>query len=174
VVLSLPSAQPSGTELVRLDVAVPSGIYLRFARNPVNVSLDSQEFAIFTLSAAQNIAPGDYKITVVGTSGSLSVNGSFTVRVTQNLIIVNNKVFTPASLTVKVGTTVYWINLDPATNGDDERETDVVFDAGNVQSSVLYPSPVYSSFSYTFTKAGDYYYHSSMQARMNGEIIVTG
>jgi plastocyanin len=184
-VVPRPSAQPSGSELVSLSVTVPSGIYFRFVGgNPVNVSLDSQlslqgsepPSAHFALSAAQDVAPGDYQVTVLGTSGSLSETNSFTVRVAQYLVIAKDNHYSPANLTGKVGSTVYWLNLGVTYSGDDPEEFDVVFLQGGGKSPRLLPAPFYDSFSHTFTSPGTFVYYCSQPNSfpfMIGEVKVT-
>jgi plastocyanin len=81
--------------------------------------------------------------------------------------LVNFK-FTPAQLTVKVGTTVVWTSEDnvPHTVTADDGS----FDSGNLQKG--------DSFKFTFTKAGKYPYYCSYHGAaggggMSGTITVT-
>ena len=148
--------------------------------SPATLSiLNPNEPVQFALAADKGVAPGDYKIGVVGTSGSVSENSSFTVRVVPYLIIVKDNVYYPASLTVRAGTTIYWLNLGIATGGDNAQEFDVTFKTVNVRSSVLIGSPFFDSFSYTFTTPGTYDYNCAQAddcnfPYMNGQIVVTG
>src|ERR1700719_2083019 len=66
-------------------------------------------------------------------------------------ITIDNFTFTPAELTVKVGTTVTW------TNSDDIPHT--IVSAGKFRSKALDTD---NSFSFTFTAAGDYKYFCSL------------
>jgi len=186
-VLSLPSAQPSGTEVVRLSVTTPTGISVRFYQKVLNISINAQmslqggadpPYSLLALAAAPNVAPGDYKVVVTGTSGSLTETNTFNVRVVQNLILVKDKAYSPSQLTVKAGSTVYWLSLGLPTGGDNAQEYDLAFKTINVASSVLYGDPIYDSFSYTFTTPGTYDY-ACVQSNdcpgtyMTGEIVVT-
>ena len=102
--------------------------------------------------------------------GTLSVNYSLAVRVVQYIVIANYEAFNPRTLNVKVGSTVFWLNLD---SGNDATYT-LTFDKIGVQSPVLNPAPNYDSFSHTFTTPGIYPYHCTCQVLINGTIIVTG
>src|ERR1700731_2061326 len=74
-------------------------------------------------------------------------------------ITIDNFTFTPAELTVKVGTTVTW------TNHDDIPHT--IVSAGKFRSKALDTD---NSFSFTFTAAGDYKYFCSLHPHMTGTI----
>jgi plastocyanin len=184
-ILPLPSATASGSEMIALSATAPKGIHVRFVFNPVRFSpatlsmLTPVESVQFALAADQGIAPGDYKIAVVGTSGPVTESGSFTVRVIPYLIIARDNVFYPASLTVSSGTTVYWINLGIPTGGDNAQEFDVSFKTIGARSSVLIGSPIFDSFSYTFTTPGTYVYYCAQAddcnyPYMSGQITVIG
>ena len=75
---------------------------------------------------------------------------------------IDNFSFTPATLTVTVGTTVTW------TNRDDIPHT-VVSTDGVFKSKVRDTD---EKFSYTFTKAGEYPYYCSVHPKMTGKIVV--
>jgi plastocyanin len=70
--------------------------------------------------------------------------------------------FAPASITVKAGTTVTWVNLD------DEPHT-IFSDAGLFRSSAL---DTQESFSFKFEKAGTYHYLCTIHPRMLGTVVV--
>jgi plastocyanin len=75
---------------------------------------------------------------------------------------IDNFSFTPATLTVTVGTTVTW------TNRDDIPHT-VVSNDGVFKSKVRDTD---EKFSFTFTKAGTYAYFCSVHPKMTGKIVV--
>jgi plastocyanin len=70
--------------------------------------------------------------------------------------------FSPLSMTVNVGATVIW------TNVDDEPHT-VVSDTGLFRSGALDTN---ESFSFQFDKPGTYHYTCSIHPRMVGTIVV--
>nr|WP_320160555.1 cupredoxin family copper-binding protein [uncultured Methanoregula sp.] len=82
-----------------------------------------------------------------------------------NTIAIKNFAFSPATLTVKAGTTVTWTNADGTSHT-------VVSDAG-APSAFTSPSIANgASFPFTFTQAGTYPYHCSIHPSMTGTIIV--
>jgi len=74
---------------------------------------------------------------------------------------IDNFVFQPAELTVKVGTTVTWINRDDIPH--------LVVLPGKFRSEALDTN---DKFSFTFTAAGDYKYFCSLHPQMTGMIKV--
>ena len=78
-------------------------------------------------------------------------------------VTLANFAFSPASLEIKVGDTVTWINKDEVTHtvtGD----TAGIFDSGNLATN--------ATFSYTFTSAGTFKYHCLPHPYMTGTVIV--
>ena len=74
---------------------------------------------------------------------------------------IDNFVFEPAQLTVKVGQTVTW------TNRDDIPHTVVC--AGKFRSKAMDTD---GTFSFTFTAPGDYRYFGSLHPHMTGAVKV--
>jgi len=75
---------------------------------------------------------------------------------------IDNFSFSPATITVPVGTTVRW------TNHDDIPHT-VVSDDKAFKSKVLDTD---EQFTYTFTKPGTYSYFCSVHPKMTAKIVV--
>jgi plastocyanin len=75
---------------------------------------------------------------------------------------IDNFSFTPATLTVAVGTQVTW------TNRDDIPHT-IVSDDKTFKSNALDTD---EKFTYTFAKAGTYSYFCSIHPKMKGTIVV--
>jgi plastocyanin len=80
----------------------------------------------------------------------------------QAAIKIDNFVFGPQTVTVAAGTTVTW------TNSDDIPHTAVSTD-GVFKSKVMDTD---EKFSYTFTKAGTYFYYCSIHPKMTGKVVV--
>jgi plastocyanin len=89
-------------------------------------------------------------------------------------VVIKNFAFTPQTITVKAGTTVTW------TNQDSVQHTVTSADSIKVGAKVtsMFDSGLFNqgqTFSFTFTKAGTYFYvctiHASQPA-MHGEVIV--
>jgi plastocyanin len=77
-------------------------------------------------------------------------------------VVIQNFTFQPATLTVKVGTKVTWINRDdePHTATDTEKRFgSKALDTGD-------------RFSTEFTKPGTYNYYCALHPKMTGQIIV--
>ena len=74
--------------------------------------------------------------------------------------------FSPSSLTVKVGTTIRWVNMDfvehTVSFGTHDNPT-------GVESPLLGHM---GSFGYTFTEPGTYEYHCDPHPYMTGSVIV--
>jgi plastocyanin len=169
-----------GAELVVLNSAAPSGLDVHFFGSNLTSTIYEEIGAGFPstvelqLTAAPNMAPGNYPVTIEGSSGTASVNYTFTVQVVQYLVLLNFNTFRPGNLNVTVGSTVFWINI----SGDPNAQYDIIFNTIKVQSPVLDPCPSNrpngcTVFSYTFTTAGNYSYFCNVYSGMKGTITVT-
>ena len=79
-------------------------------------------------------------------------------------ISITAKGFNPETLTVKVGSTVTWSNADKNAETV-TSDTANLFTSGPLNTGALY--------TYTFTQAGTFTYHSSDTTPLTGKIIVT-
>ena len=77
---------------------------------------------------------------------------------------IDNFSFGPASLTISVGSTVTW------TNRDDIPHTVVSSDDPKVFKSKVLDTD--EKFSFTFIKAGTYFYFCSIHPKMTGKVVV--
>ena len=77
-------------------------------------------------------------------------------------VVVDNFAFTPATVTVPVGTTVTWTNHDDIPHN-------VVHTERKFKSPVLDTD---EKFSHTFDVAGTYKYYCSIHPRMTGQVVV--
>ncbi len=78
-------------------------------------------------------------------------------------IIIKDYAYSPATLTIKKGTTITWTNQDIAKHtvtGDSGGPLSEFFGKGH-------------SYSYTFTKAGSYPYHCEPHPYMTATVVVT-
>jgi len=83
-----------------------------------------------------------------------------------NTVTISGFSFSPASMTVKVGTTVTW------TNKDDVGHTVTADTAsGDAPASQLIAKG--QTYSFTFSKAGTYGYHCTPHPDMRGTVVVT-
>lgn len=83
----------------------------------------------------------------------------------QSQIEIKNFSFNPSSATIKIGTTVTWVNNDsvPHTITSDP-------DGATFKSSTLQPG---EKFQFTFASAGTFLYYCSIHASMQGTVTVT-
>ncbi len=81
-----------------------------------------------------------------------------------NSITIQDYKFSPASMTVKVGTKVTWTNQDSVKHS-------VTADSGDGPKSELFGKG--ETYSYTFTKAGTFNYHCIPHPYMKASITVT-
>lgn len=93
---------------------------------------------------------------LVGTAGAQEKASAETA------IKIDNFTFTPATITVSVGSTIRWTNRDDIPHN-------VVSEDKSFKSKAMDTD---EQFSYTFTKPGTYNYFCSIHPKMTGKIIV--
>lgn len=79
-----------------------------------------------------------------------------------NEVWMQGSSFTPATITVTVGTKVTWTNKDGVPHT--VTSSSGLFNSGNMNNAATY--------SYTFTAAGTYPYYCGLHANMTGSVIV--
>ena len=102
-----------------------------------------------------------------GSSGTTTTSGggsTTTAAPGGSQVTIQNFAFSPAELTVPVGTTVTWTN-DDSTNHT-VTSNDAVFESATLAAG--------DTFDFTFTQAGEFPYHCSLHPSMTATIIVTG
>lgn len=77
-------------------------------------------------------------------------------------VTIDNFIFTPQSLTVKVGTRITWTNRDDIPHA-------VMSDSAEFHSQALDTD---DSFSFTPTKPGTYSYFCSLHPKMTAKVVV--
>lgn len=109
---------------------------------------------------------GKYNYSNVSSQQTPSVNQQTSptnsAPVVKNSVQISNFSFSPATLTVKVGDIVTWINQD--SMGHSATADDKSFDTGVLDQG--------KSGTSAFSKAGIYSYHCSVHPSMRGTIIV--
>jgi plastocyanin len=167
----LPAAS-SGSETITLNATAPAGLTVVLSSNTVKLDTANQASLGITIGAGQSMDPGDYKVTIGYHYGGVSKTTNINVKVVQYLVLESINSFSPSSLTVNQGSTVYWINLDSPSRFDREIHN-VVFISGdtNVKSSDM---AQFQTFSHTFTAPGTYSYVCSYHPPgMKGVVNVT-
>jgi plastocyanin len=77
-------------------------------------------------------------------------------------VMIDNFVYSPIPLTVKVGTTVTWINHDDIPHTVDSTQ-------GKFKSAALDTD---DKFEFRFTEAGEYPFYCRIHPKMTGKVIV--
>ncbi len=97
-----------------------------------------------------------------GGSGAPPAASTSSKPVAGNSVTISNFAFSPATVTVAVGTTVTWTNKDSVAHT-------VTSDTGAFDSGNLSPNGTYS---YKFTTSGTFPYHCGIHTYMKGTVIV--
>lgn len=87
------------------------------------------------------------------------------VRAAEQAVTIENFAFGPADLTIEVGDTVTWTNLDGAPHTATSTSGPASFDSGTLNTD--------GTFSFTFDTAGTYEYFCEIHPEMLGSITVT-
>jgi len=115
------------------------------------------------------------KTLMLGLAAALAAMGPAAAVMMQEdrVVQISDKTFQPDKLTVKVGERVTWKNGDT----EDHTVTDIgrpsepgVQGKSEFDSGVLKPG---QTWSYTFTKEGNFQYHCTIHPKMIGVVIVT-
>lgn len=77
-------------------------------------------------------------------------------------VTISNYAFSPVPLTVKVGTTVTWINHDDDSHAVDSTQ-------GKFKSKLLDKD---DKFEFRFSEAGEYPFNCRLHPKMTGKVIV--
>lgn len=110
-------------------------------------------------------APGTSPMPSMTMPMSPSSTGAPAAPVTGNAVAIKNFAFSPATLKVKVGTTVTWTNQDT-----DAHTVTSAGSGGPLHSAAL---ATHATYSYTFTKPGTYAYLCTIHPFMTATVEVT-
>ena len=114
---------------------------------------------VITLLLACSLSGCTSSQSTVATTATTVLSGG------SNSIAIKNFAFSPATLTIKTGTTVTWINGDGAVHQvTSDSGTPVVFTSDTLANG--------ASYHFTFTEPGIYTYHCTIHPSMKGTIIV--
>lgn len=180
VTLGISHSLAPNDEMVTLTATAPSGITVQYKpSSPVDLPGSTPLNVTLVVEAGATAALGNDSITIKGVSGTNSQSATFTVRVVQYRVVMEDNQFLPPTLNVTVGGTVYWQNLDGPLagcagpgGGSGNGDHNVVFTTlPGANSSTISQFQIYS---YTFTTPGSYFYYSSLNTdeSMNGTINV--
>ena len=168
----LPSQGPASEEDVNLSGSTPGGLSIAFAAETVRLGQSSRPQVSLTLAVGGATVPGNYTISLHGKVGGLTQDSSMTVRVVQNLVFMMGNAFVPSNITIRPGSTVYWMSLDPPPGAYPGGHT-VTFTSGtSAQSPTLQQ---YDWYSHQFVGQGEYAYHCNFHGpAMSGIVTVSG
>jgi plastocyanin len=107
--------------------------------------------------------PSSYK-PVIQSKSSYQPNNALTTDKIITVAMKNNK-YSPATITIKKGTTIKWVNYDSVKHTVTGDKSSYSINSGIVLAG--------KSYQKTFNTAGTYYYHCNYHSTMNGKIIVT-
>ena len=130
--------------------------------------LKMKQFANVKWSVAVLIAVTSVMILLSLTSQAQHQNGSGKLVGTAagtdaaSQVMIDNFVYSPVPLTVKVGTTVTWINHDDIPHTVDSTQ-------GKFKSAALDTD---DKFEFRFTEAGEYPFYCRIHPKMTGKIVV--
>jgi plastocyanin len=154
---------------------LPTGVTATFKPSAVSLPAALHSAVAMTLSASASAPVANSTVTVQATAGSSVFSAPFPLQSVQALVIIQGNAFNPSSLTVPVGTKVYWLNLDAGggeanagTGGHDVTALDHSFSSGTGNLAQ------YSIYGHAFTAAGTVQYESAAQPSMTAQVVVTG
>jgi plastocyanin len=104
-----------------------------------------------------------FRTTAIGDSSELASPP----KIADNQVQMFTYAFLPASMTVKAGTTITWINNDEAEHTVATK--DKMLDSPHLKTINIKPG---DSFSFTFDKAGTYEYFCAVHPAMKAKIVV--
>ena len=99
-------------------------------------------------------------------NSSNDTNQTSTETAATDSVTIRDYAFSPATITVKVGTTVTWTNQDSVRH-------DVVSDDGSADGPSGPLLAKGETYKFTFNKAGTYSYHCSPHPYMKAKVVVT-
>jgi len=101
----------------------------------------------------------------MGTMNTTPDKSSSTAPTATNSVVISNFSFSPASITIKKGTTVTWTNKDSTAHTVTENDG-----KDGPKSTTLDPG---QNYSFTFNTAGSFAYICSIHPNMTGNVTVT-
>lgn len=117
---------------------------------------------IALIPTLSTVAVATFAILAFGLWFAMSVTP---VRAADQAVAIEDFLFSPEDLTIEVGDTVTWTNLDSFSHTATSTSGPASFDSGNLATG--------DTFSFTFDTAGTYEYFCEIHPNMIGSITVT-
>jgi len=141
------------------------GAQIKFDPTSTKITKDSDVSVQITISVQSDAKPSDRNMTFTATSKVLSSEvpvGLSIVGSDRVTVEIRNYVYNPASVTVKKGTTITWVNLDDVSHTATADSS--AWDSKDIGGQ--------KSFSHAFMDAGAYFYHCTPHPFMLGKVTV--
>jgi plastocyanin len=120
----------------------------------------SDRHAVVKVNPSSN--PASSEMANMNMTGSSTANSKTREAAAPNQVMIENFSFAPATITVKAGTKVTWINHDDVPHTVDEN--DKRFKSGTMDTD--------DQYSFTFTSPGTFNYFCALHPKMTGQVIV--
>lgn len=153
---------------ILLLIAIMSllSLFLAACNQSTGGTNDGSQGANIRAESAPSKSPNVVNVTAVKSTREAGANASARAdesqKAVQNQIVIENFAFKPATLTVKSGTKVTWVNRDDVPHTADDAEHR--FKSGTLDTD--------GEFSFSFATAGTYNYFCALHPKMTGQIIV--
>jgi hypothetical protein len=149
----------------------PAGIMVNIS--PSNITFTGVNLAVdVSVRASGSISSGEYNIGFGAIWGTGSSNLVFRFTVVRNLVLLIGGGFEPLNLSIRVGESVLWLNVNPG--GD---EFNGLLQVQIVEVNATSPSlTLYSTWSYRFNQAGTYHISDPLLSSLKAPegLIVVG
>ncbi len=163
----IPTGTATGT--VTLNGTGRAGVLI--TANPGNLTTETNAQGVYSLA----LAPGTYtiaselmaletQVATVTVALNQTVTQNFAYTTTQTINIQNFR-FSPSPITVTLGTSVLWRNLDSASHTATRSQTPFTWDSGNLSQN--------QDYAVSFDQVGSFSYVCSLHGSMQGTVIVT-
>ena len=120
----------------------------------------SDRYALVKANPSSN--PPVTEMANMNMSGSSTAKSKTSAPAAPDQVMIENFSFAPATITVKAGTKVTWVNHDDVPHTVDEN--DKRFRSGTLDTD--------DQYSFTFTSPGTFNYFCALHPKMTGQVIV--
>lgn len=139
--------------------------------NPGNVTTETNAQGVYSLTLAtgtytiaSDLMALETQVATVTVALNQSVTQNFAYTATQTVNIQNFR-FSPTPITVTLGTSVLWRNLDSAPHNTTRSQTPFTWGSGNLSQN--------QDYAVTFDEVGSFSYVCTLHSNMQGTVIVT-
>ncbi len=154
----------SKMDVSRVTLVILLGVFLTGCSLSNGAEYKDGRVSSGSQSSAQPAASPDADMSNMKMPGKPTSSGTNekAVNSAPNEVVIENFSFQPASLTVKAGTKVTWVNRDDVPHT--ATDTDKRFNSKTLDTD--------DQFAFTFEQPGTYNYYCALHPKMTGQIIV--